>query len=81
MRQVEKYYSFFIPALNKAHPFKRVNQVLTVKLRDEEVMELGSDNLHVVFPKEYEVINVRSAPMKTESAWLISATVKDWELD
>jgi hypothetical protein len=81
MRQVEKFYNFFIPALNRAHNFKRVNQVLTVKLKDEEVMELGRDNLHVVFPKEYSVVNIHSSPMKTESAWLISGVVKDWECD
>jgi hypothetical protein len=79
MRQVEKYYSFYIPALNRAYPFKRTNSILEVMLKDTDVIELGRNNLHVVFPKEYNVVNYKATPMHSEAKWLVSASVKDWE--
>ena len=79
MREVTKYLSLYVPVLNRAFPFKRENATLSVKLKDEDVYEIGSEHLKSVFPSEYSVYNVKVVPMKSEQAWMITANVKDWE--
>lgn len=81
MRMVEKYYNFYIPILNRARSFRRQNAQLSVPLTDNEVVEIGSDNLKTVFPEEYTAVDVRAVPFKTESRWLVTATIKEWECD
>lgn len=79
MNVIEKYYNFYIPALNKEKFFKREGACLFVKLKDEEVTELGSDRLRAVFPRDLTVSDVKGAPLKAERTWIVSCVVKDWE--
>jgi len=78
MRQVEKYYNFYIPILNRAHSFQRINDVLTVKLRDEEVFEVGSEHLAVIFPRDLTIYDLKAKPMHSEAKWILTARVKEW---
>ena len=79
MRQVEKYYQIYIPALNKGLTFKRENNIAFVRLKDEDVAELGSNNLKAAFPADWTPMHIRSRVLLSEAYWEIRANIKEWE--